>query len=252
MQLTAAGESTEAGATSPGQTAEITSGTSPDQTAALPAVQDGIVRWVTVPDLPQPLAVFDSVFWEPDDTLSLRQWIRTGEQVRGRDVLEIGTGTGLVSLCCLQVGAARVVATDINPAAVRNAEFNAQRLQLQERLSCRLVPRRSPGAWTVLAADEKFDLIISNPPWENQTPVTVAEFALYDPDFALLQSLLQGARQRLKPGGRMLLAYGCVTAIRRMQELAQQLGLQLTILDERDLETLPEVFLPGMLLEVRP
>lgn len=252
MQLTAAGESTEAGATSPGQTAEITSGTSPDQTAALPAVQDGIVRWVTVPDLPQPLAVFDSVFWEPDDTLSLRQWIRTGEQVRGRDVLEIGTGTGLVSLCCLQAGAARVVATDINPAAVRNAEFNAQRLQLQERLSCRLVPRRSPGAWTVLAADEKFDLIISNPPWENQTPVTVAEFALYDPDFALLQSLLQGARQRLKPGGRMLLAYGCVTAIRRMQELAQQLGLQLTILDERDLETLPEVFLPGMLLEVRP
>jgi len=68
----------------------------------------------------------------------------------------------------------------------------------------------------VLRPDEIFDLIISNPPWEDQRPETVEQFGLYDCGFALLESLVSGARQRLGPGGRMWLAYGCVTAIWRI------------------------------------
>ncbi|MFN5197832.1 MAG: hypothetical protein ACK5MS_11135, partial [Planctomyces sp.] len=68
-----------------------------------------IVRYVAVPQLSRDLAIFDSVFWEPDDTLSLRQKIAADPQLRGAAVLEVGTGSGLVSLCCLQAGAGRVV-----------------------------------------------------------------------------------------------------------------------------------------------
>ena len=209
-----------------------------------------ITRWVTVPDLPKDLAILDSVFWEPDDTLSLRELLRGSDLVKDKSVLEIGTGSGLVSLCCLQAGAASVVATDINPSAIRNANFNATEFQFSDRLECRLVPRRDPGAWTVVSENERFDVIISNPPWEDQKPTTVAEFALYDPEFALLKSLLQGARAHLKPKGKMLLAYGCVTAIRKIQEVAATENLDCKLLDDRSLDELPEVFLPGMLIEI--
>ena len=102
----------------------------------------------------------------------------------------------------------------------------------------------------MIKPDERFDFIISNPPWENAKPKTVEEFALYDPGFLLLDSLVTGARERLRPGGRMWLAYGCVTAIRRIEELARNEGLRYSQLDDRSLDELPELFLPGMLVEL--
>lgn len=212
--------------------------------------QPGIVRWVKVDDLPREIAIMDSVFWEPDDTISLRERIRTTPEIKGAAVLEIGTGSGLVSLCCLQAGAATAVATDLNPSAVANARENAQLLGFGDRLNVREVPRRDPGAWTVIAPDETFDFIISNPPWENQKPLSVEQFALYDPDFQLLDSLVQGAKKKLRPNGRVWLAYGCVTAIRRIQEVAAKAELECRLMDHRSLDTLPEVFLPGMLIEI--
>jgi methylase of polypeptide subunit release factors len=138
----------------------------------------------------------------------------------------------------------------LNPAAVRNALLNAREMGFMDRFEARLVPRRSPGAWTVMEPAARFDLIISNPPWENSRPASVEQFALYDPNFDLLKSLVTGTRARLKPGGRMWLAYGCVTAIRRIQEVAADEKLQCRLLEERSLDTLPELFLPGMLIEI--
>ena len=212
--------------------------------------EPSILAWESVDDLPDSIAVFDHVFWEPDDTNSLRELIRSADLVNDKSVLEIGTGSGLISLCCLNRGARRVVATDINPHAVDNAKYNAEHLGFSERLDVRLVPRRDPGAWTVIRPDEKFDVIISNPPWEDGKPTQLSDFALYDPDFALMKSLLDGIDQHLKPGGRVLLAYGCVTAVRLLKSESEQRGLSFKIHDNRSLDELEEVFLPGMLLEI--
>ncbi|MCO6456176.1 MAG: 50S ribosomal protein L11 methyltransferase [Pirellulaceae bacterium] len=222
----------------------------PDTEPAELLASQRVEAWHAVQELPGPIAQFETVFWEPADTFSLREQIWHTPLVRDRSVLEIGTGTGLVALCCLGAGASRVVATDINPAAVSNARYNAQLLGWNSRLDVRLVPRSSPAAFSVVEDGERFDLIVSNPPWEPGTPAHIAEFALYDQEFALLESLLRGLPRYLQPGGRALLAYGCVTAIRRAVELAEQLQLRIEVLDDRRLEDLPEVFLPGMLLEV--
>jgi release factor glutamine methyltransferase len=210
-----------------------------------------LARWKSIDDFELPLAVFDTVFWEPQDTISLRGLIRETRLVHGKTVLEIGTGSGLVALCCLQAGADRVVATDINPAAVACARFNARRLERPERFEVRQVSESDSGAFAVIRPGERFDLIISNPPWEDEAPKTIGEYALYDRRFALMKSLVAGLRQHLAPGGKALLAYGSVTAVRTLFNVCDAENLYVRLLDERDLDALPEVFLPGMLVEVR-
>ena len=223
-----------------------------DIASSLNSVDGHTIRsWNPVEDFDQELAVFETVFWDPRDTESLRYLIRKPDSVEGKTVLEIGTGSGLLALCCLKAGASNVVATDVNPAAVANAVFNAQQLQLADRIDVRLVPLENSSAFSVIESNETFDLIISNPPWVNQKPKTIDEHALYDTNFALVKSLLDGLPGHLKPGGRLWLAYGCVDAIKTIQQLADERQFELMILDARNLDDLPEEFLPGMLLEIR-
>lgn len=198
-----------------------------------------------------PMVQFESVFWEPDDTDELRRLITEEGLAKGRDCLEIGTGTGLLSILCLAHGANKVVATDINPAAVACARYNAAQYALDDNFEVRQVDPAAPGAFTVIKPGEKFDVILSNPPWEDGQISKPADYAFYDPGFQLLESIVVGLPQHLKPGGRCLLSYGSVAGVEKVQALADEHDLQLKILDERDLETLAPNFLPGMLIELR-
>ena len=194
---------------------------------------------------------FDSVFWEPGDTVSLRKMIVDDSICVGRDVLEIGTGTGLLSVVCALHGADKVVATDINPAAIANAKYNAAMLAEEMPVEVRAVPQESPGAFSVIKPDEKFHLIISNPPWEDAEIKQPADHAFYDPGFELMDTLLDGLPSHLHSGGRCLVAYGHVPAVKRLLDETERRGLVCKILDDRKLDELPEDFLPGMLVEVR-
>ena len=211
-----------------------------------------IGRW-QVEDFDKDMVQFATVFWEAEDSVSLRKLIRETNLVRGKRVLEIGTGTGLISLCCLQAGARTVVATDINPQAVANARFNWFQLEIPkttENFDVRLVDADNSGAFAVIASDEQFDVIISNPPWEDGEVQKVEDFAFIDTHFELLESILSGLDQHLTPNGEAYLAYGCVAAIREIYRRAERHGLQVEKLDERELDNLENLFLPGMLLKI--
>ena len=200
-------------------------------------------------------AQFETVFWDPKDTISMRSYLSNKERVQGRSVLEIGTGTGIVALTCLAADPARVVALDINPNAVANAQYNYEHLRSIDRLGLaqfevRLVPEHQQNPFAVLQESERFDLIVSNPPWEDAAVESLADYALYDLNFKLLRTLLDDSREFLKPGGELLLAYGCKSAIRRIKDQAPKFGWTVETLDDRELSELPEVFLPGMLLRL--
>ncbi len=209
-------------------------------------------RTEAIEDFDQRLVIRPTVFWEPLDTTSLRKLIRETPLVREKKILEIGTGSGLVSLCCVQAGAAEVIATDVNQNAVECARLNAERMGFDSKLDVRLVDTKNAKAFAVIRADERFDLIISNPPWEEGKPTSIDQYALYDPNFELLKSLLTEARSYLTPNGELYLAYGCKTAIRLLEKLSDELGYRFEVLDDRKLDDLTEVFLPGMLLKLTP
>jgi len=207
--------------------------------------------WFPIEDFDPNVAVFETVFWDPRDTLSLRKLIRESGDFKDQQVLEIGTGSGLLSLCCLKAGAKSVVATDVNPAAVENAVYNASRQNFSEQMEVRQVSEDQLTAFSTIKPEEQFDFIISNPPWVNQRPRTYAEYALFDEDFALMKSLFEGLPKHLKPKGRVLLAYGCVDAIKTIEKLAIEHQFEMIKHDSRDLDELPAEFLPGFLVELR-
>lgn len=227
---------------------------------------NNVVRWVSVSDLHRKLGLYESVFWEPLDTESFRMLLKEQpEFIKSKRVLEIGTGSGLLAICCMKSDAASVVATDINPNAVACARANARRHETL--IDVRLVPsspqweqadeavdstRPDSSAFSVIHADEKFDLIVSNPPWEDSTPNQWSDFALYDEQFELLRSILTGARSHLNPGGKIVLIYGCVEAIEVTRRLADEHDYNFVILDQRDPDSLPTVFLPGMMVGLVP
>ncbi len=209
-----------------------------------------IKTWHVLENYKHDLAQFETVFWEPDDTTSLRGWLINDDRLSETRVLEIGTGTGLIAIFCAEHGAFSVVATDINPQAVANARYNAELFGLTDRVEVRLVSPAEPGPFAVVASDERFDLIISNPPWEDLPVEEVAAHALYDPGFALLDGLLANSQNYLRSDGKLLLAYGARTAVQRILATAPGLGWQVHVHDDRTLLSLPEVFVPGILLEL--
>lgn len=130
------------------------------------------------------------------------------DDVRGRTVFDVGTGSGVLSFVLLQRGAASVEATDVEPRAVENARENARRLGLEARFTVSLAPLFPPGT---------AELVVCNPPWLPEAPKSRFDRAVFDPDSAMLLGFLDGLRAHLAPGGRGLLI---------LSNLAERLGLR--------------------------
>lgn len=78
--------------------------------------------------------------------------------------LDIGTGSGAIALSLVAEGLARrVVALDVSEAALEQARENRDMAGIDaERVEFRLA---GPDPFEALAPDERFDLLVSNPPY---------------------------------------------------------------------------------------
>lgn len=83
---------------------------------------------------------------------ALEQLLKTG-----MEVLDLGTGSGILAIAAVKLGAAHVVALDIDPQAVRAARQNLRRSAIARRVSLAQGtvphPRAGPG---------QFDLAVAN------------------------------------------------------------------------------------------
>jgi predicted RNA methylase len=146
------------------------------------------------------------VFWPHEaDGEMLPIMSRNPHMFEGKTVMEIGTGSGIVSLYAAQLGATKVVSTDISPKAIAAAKANAEALGFGDIVDPRLVPLDDMSAFSVIGADESFDIIISNPPYalDLDAPVNTAAVDTGDLGF----SIVNGLDKHLNPDGSAILYY---------------------------------------------
>ncbi|MCW8907355.1 MAG: methyltransferase [Sedimenticola sp.] len=79
----------------------------------------------------------------------------------GERVLDIGTGSGLLALMSMQLGAGSVHAVELDRGACEDARNNFSRSPWAQRISLSQAPIQAYAA----SSSQKYDLIISNPPF---------------------------------------------------------------------------------------
>lgn len=109
---------------------------------------------------------------------------RIGEGGRFAD---LGCGSGCISLAILAArGDVSGVAVDISDTALSLTQRNAARCSVADRLEVRRGDMLSPEWWRELGTDEKFDAIISNPPYIARAELAeLAPELGYEPALAL-------------------------------------------------------------------
>jgi release factor glutamine methyltransferase len=137
---------------------------------------------------------------------------RVGEEL---DAVDIGTGSGAIALSLALEGPfRRVLATDASADALEVARANAEEAELADRVELRMGSLFDP-----LAQDERFDVVVSNPPYvaESEADDLEPEVVEWEPTGALfagpdglavLRALVDGARAHLRPGGLLALEIG--------------------------------------------
>jgi release factor glutamine methyltransferase len=143
-------------------------------------------------------------------------------------VLDVGTGSGAIALAIKRhLPAARVVATDASAAALEVARRNAVRFNLDVELR--------HGRWFEPLAGERFEAIISNPPYVQAGDPHLAALR-YEPRFAVVggadgldafRILAREASRHLLPGGWLLLEHGAGQH-EAVRELLEAAGLETT------------------------
>ncbi len=133
-------------------------------------------------------------------------------RVMGKTVLDLGTGSGIIALHAARLGAAKVIATDIEPKAIACAQENARRLGLQSIVETRLVSLKDPSAFSVIKPEEVFDVIVSAPPHEVNREPSLAAGAVDDgikpnDHIRLGLSIIDGLGKHLSRNGAAILIY---------------------------------------------
>ncbi|HZS93493.1 MAG TPA: HemK2/MTQ2 family protein methyltransferase [Chloroflexota bacterium] len=155
---------------------------------------DGLA-FVVLPD------VFNPTLFHTGDMLA--RYAASMSPALPRLVLDIGCGSGIAAVYVARAGGT-VVATDINPEAVRCARINALLNHVEDRVDVRLGDLFAP------VARERFELILFNPPYFDGKPTERWELAWRAE--GVIPRFLAQLPDYLLPGGRALLVLSTVAA----------------------------------------
>jgi release factor glutamine methyltransferase len=120
-----------------------------------------------------------------------------GLDLNGKNVADVGTGSGILALAAARAGAARVLALDINPNAALSALENAQANGYGDRVNSACM-----NLLAELPSRPQFDVILSSPPKHAGEPRDLADRGWHaGPQYRDVAGLFAQARERLKPDG---------------------------------------------------
>jgi release factor glutamine methyltransferase len=158
--------------------------------------------------------VFEGVYPPSEDSFLLLKAVDVEE---GMDVLEVGTGSGVIAIHCAKNGA-KVVATDISSMALDCAESNAARNAVQ------ITFLQGDLFEPVRGRKGQFDVIVFNAPYlpaEAGTPTdTARQTESGENGIDLTLRFLEHCTELLKKGGKVFFSASSTADIQRLENEA--------------------------------
>ncbi len=162
----------------------------------------------------------DVLIPRPDTEVLVDLACARAQEMREPRIVDLGTGSGIIPIVLAKrCPHARITAVDFSPAALAVAQANAERHGA--------VVRFLEGDWFAPLIGERFDLIVSNPPYVAAEDAHLLRDGLpFEPRCALtdgvgggdgtacLQAIIAGAGEVLSPGGWLLLEHGYDQAVK--------------------------------------
>lgn len=172
-------------------------------------------------------------------------WLRNNPR-KIANVLEIGIGSGAISIAisthCDNI---KIDAVDISEKALCVAMVNINKYGLNDKITIFKGNLFSP-----LPIDNKYDLIISNPPYIPTKDIpTLAKEVRAEPYIALngganglsvLQKIIHNAKNFLNPNGCLILEIGGIFQEKKVTDLFYKYGYR-NVFVKRDLSGIPRV-----------
>lgn len=152
------------------------------------------------------------------------------------DFLEIGCGTGLISIFKALDGL-NVVATDINTDAIVNTKINALLHSVESRVNV-----LNSDLFKELNELQKFDIIFWNPPFifADFNPETILQKSVFDFGYANIKKFIDSCSNYLKPDGRAFLGFSSTSGdFNRLCEIANQNKVSLYLISQMFLDGNP-------------
>jgi release factor glutamine methyltransferase len=159
----------------------------------------------------------------PETELLIETVVAACPTAPGR-ILDLGTGSGAIALALARAfPAAAVLALDTSEEALALAGENAVSTELADRV------RFLRSDWfSAVSPDERFDLIVANPPYlsADETARTAREVHEYEPAIALTapeeglaaaRLIIERARSYLAPAGLLALETGIAQHVKLME-----------------------------------
>lgn len=163
------------------------------------------------------------------DSHMLAAAVARHEGIAGAEVLELGTGSGLVAVAAARAGARAVTAVDVSRRALASAWINARLNGVRVR------PRR--GDLFAPVAGERFDLVASNPPYLPGDGIPRRGSARAWEGGAggreLIDRICAGVVDHLRPGGTVLLVHSSVCDVQRTVAALDERGLRAEVIERR-------------------
>ncbi len=189
---------------------------------------------VDLPTGPLELGVPEGIHLPPPSSIVLARLL---DVKPGEEVLELGCGSGLLSIAAARLGASRVVATDLDPRALETTLSNARHAGVEDRIQVRA------GSWFEALENDgakQFDVIIATPPQTPGPRPFGPRYGGHDGTRHLF-FILEGAPFFLKPGGRLwLLAISLANPSSLWQRLGQHFSSVSLIRETERLFTVEE------------
>ena len=146
--------------------------------------------------------------------------------LRGKQVIDVGTGTGILAIGAARSGSENVIATDINPNAALSVPDNARHNGVGDRVTAVCMDLLSG-----FAADPLFDVIIANPPKHTLEPHDLADRGWNaGPNHRDIAALFDQARERLKPDGKLYVMLSAHSELCLIEKLIERAGLRFRVI----------------------